>query len=73
MKRKGINKKNNSIQKNVLYASISTLINQSKQRVLATVNQELTLLYWNIGKLIEQDILKNKRAKYGEKSSPNYP
>ena len=67
MKRKGINKKNNSIQKNVLYDSISTLINQSKQRVLATVNQELTLLYWNNGKLIEQDILKNKRAKYGEK------
>lgn len=31
-----------------------------------TVNAELTSLYWNIGKRIRADILKEKRAEYGQ-------
>lgn len=34
-----------------LYTSIVTLIERSKRNVISTVNQEMTLLYWNIGKI----------------------
>jgi len=30
------------------------------------VNSALVLLYWRAGKLVHQDILKEKRADYGE-------
>ena len=48
-----------------LYREIRSLIEQSRQRVAATVNAEVTLLYWHVGKKIREDILKNKRAGYG--------
>ena len=49
-----------------LLQSIVTLIDGTRQRVAATVNSELTLLYWNIGKQINDDVLKNGRADYGK-------
>ena len=50
-----------------LLNSIISLIDQTRHIVAKTVNQELTLLYWNIGKTINDDILKNDRADYGKK------
>ncbi|MCP4131643.1 MAG: DUF1016 domain-containing protein [bacterium] len=50
-----------------LFKEVAILINESKTRVKAAVNSELALLYWNIGKAIKTEILKNKRADYGEK------
>ena len=50
----------------VLFKDISTLIKQSRKRVALTVNQEITLLYWRIGRTISATLLKNKRAEYGE-------
>jgi predicted nuclease of restriction endonuclease-like (RecB) superfamily len=49
-----------------LFSNISMLIQQSRQRVAITVNAELTMLYWNIGKHIKTEILNNKRAEYGK-------
>lgn len=49
-----------------LLQSIVSLIDGTRQRVALTVNSELTLLYWNIGKQINDDILKNGRADYGK-------
>ncbi len=49
-----------------LYKEISTLIEQSRKHVALVVNQEMTLLYWYIGKTISNSLLKNKRAEYGE-------
>ena len=46
--------------------NISLLIKQTQQRVASTVNSAMVLLYWNIGKTIKEDIVKNKRADYGE-------
>ena len=34
--------------------------------VARQVNSALVLLYWRVGKRISQDILKEKRAEYGE-------
>jgi predicted nuclease of restriction endonuclease-like (RecB) superfamily len=50
-----------------LLNSIIGLIDQTRHKVAKTVNQELTLLYWNIGKNINEEILKNDRADYGKK------
>lgn len=49
-----------------LFTEISKLINESRQRVAITVNSEISLLYWHIGKRINDDILQNKRAEYGK-------
>ncbi|PBJ13678.1 YhcG family protein [Flavobacterium sp. ACN6] len=50
-----------------LLDSIIGLIDQTRHFVAKTVNQELTLLYWKIGKNINDEILKNDRADYGKK------
>ena len=45
---------------------IRSLIEPSRHRVAVTANLSLVNLYWNIGRVITQDILKNeKRAGYG--------
>jgi predicted nuclease of restriction endonuclease-like (RecB) superfamily len=49
-----------------LFARISSLIEQAKSRVATTVNEEMVLLYWNIGKTIREEIIKSKRALYGK-------
>ncbi|NUQ63768.1 MAG: DUF1016 domain-containing protein [Pirellulales bacterium] len=49
-----------------LLADIRQLIDDSRQAVAQTVNTVLIWLYWNIGKRIRQDVLKHKRADYGE-------
>jgi len=54
------------IQANHIFKDIKTLIEQSKQNVAIKVNSTLTLMYWQIGKYINDDILKNKRAHYGK-------
>ncbi|BFM42106.1 hypothetical protein CFS9_07470 [Flavobacterium sp. CFS9] len=54
-----------------LLDSIIGLIDQTRHSVAKTVNQELTLLYWKIGKTINEEILKNDRADYGKKIIPS--
>lgn len=49
-----------------LGTEIKQLIEQSRQNVAVAVNAELTLLYWNIGTRIKEDILRNDRAEYGK-------
>lgn len=46
---------------------IRQLIDAAKARVAVKVNQEITLLYWNIGKRIQEEILRFERAEYGAK------
>ena len=53
-----------------LLESIIGLIDQTRHLVAKTVNQELTLLYWNIGKTINDEVLNNDRADYGKKLIP---
>ena len=47
-------------------ADVRQLIEQSRQQVALAVNAELTLLYWNVGRRINQDVLGNQRADYGQ-------
>lgn len=49
-----------------LLQDLRHLIDETRSTVATTVNSTLTMLYWRIGKRIRQDILKEKRAEYGE-------
>ena len=49
-----------------LLKELSTLIEQSKQRVAVVANSEITLLFWQVGKRINDTILNNERAEYGK-------
>ncbi len=53
-----------------LLDELSQLIEQSKQQVAAQVNSALTLLFWQVGNTINQNIFKNKRAEYGKQIVP---
>lgn len=56
----------NKLTTNNLFKQIKDLIEQTKQNVAVVVNSSMTLMYWQIGNKINQDILKNKRAEYGK-------
>ena len=49
-----------------LYSDIKLLIEQSRQSVAVAVNAAISILYWNIGNRICQDILGDNRAEYGK-------
>ncbi len=49
-----------------LLGDVRTLIEQARDVTARAVNAALVLLYWNIGGRIRRDILKEKRADYGE-------
>ena len=54
------------VKKGVLLQDIRRMIEKTRSAVAATVNVGLTMLYWQIGKRINAEILKGERAKYGE-------
>ena len=56
----------NEITNNNLFEQIKNLIEQTKNNVAIAVNSSLTMMYWHIGKLINDEILQNKRAEYGK-------
>ena len=49
-----------------LIADIRRMIEETRSAVAVTVNVGLTVLNWRIGRRIAQEILKGKRAEYGE-------
>lgn len=48
-----------------LVGEIKTLIEQSRRQVAVTVNATMTMLYWQIGRRINQEVLNEQRAEYG--------
>lgn len=54
------------ISENQLYSDVCLIIEGSRQRLATTVNAEICLMHWNIGKRIKEDVLYNKRAEYGK-------
>ncbi len=49
-----------------LLKEIRELINKARNKVATAVNAELTMLYWQVGNRIRQEILHEGRAKYGK-------
>ena len=61
-----ITKKYNKSISGDIIGDIRSLIETARHNVAVTVNAGLTILYWQIGDRIRQDILREKRAEYGE-------
>jgi len=49
-----------------LFQDLRVLIIEARQDAARQVNSAMVLLYWRVGKRIRQDILREKRAEYGE-------
>jgi len=49
-----------------LIGDIWSLIDSAKSRIARSVNQEMTLLYWYIGRRIKDEIIHNERTDYGK-------
>lgn len=54
------------IENKSLLEDLKNLIVSTKEQVAVSVNSSLTLMYWQIGFKINEDILKNSRAEYGK-------
>lgn len=54
------------LKNNKLLTDLSQLIEQGKEKIAVQVNSTMTLVYWQIGKRINEDILQNERAEYGK-------
>ncbi len=64
------NTNNITILGNDLFDELSQLIEQSKQQVAVHANSAVTILFWQVGNRINQEILQNKRAEYGKQIVP---
>jgi hypothetical protein len=53
------------LSENALLRELSGLIEKSKQFVAKQMNSVLVMLFWHIGKRINETILQNKRVAYG--------
>lgn len=54
-------------ENDTLLQELSVLIEESKQHVSRVANSAMTLLFWHVGKRINEEILNNERAEYGKK------
>ena len=59
------------LQKEDIFDKVSGLIEQARQKIATAINQEMVLLYWNIGKIIKEEIIKSDRAEYGKQIVPS--
>ena len=53
-----------------LYADLSILIENGQKQLTFYANSTLILVFWQVGKRINEDILQNKRAEYGKQIVP---
>ncbi|GHT48959.1 hypothetical protein FACS189440_13730 [Bacteroidia bacterium] len=57
--------KSTEVPEQLLFNELSQLIDKSKEFVAIQANSTLTILFWKIGKRINEVVLQNKRADYG--------
>ena len=53
--------------KDELFFEIREIIERARSKVARSVNSTLVMMYWMIGKRINEEILKDKRADYGKR------
>ena len=58
---------NNLLNNEALVNEIASIITKARNNVAKQVNNELLNAYWNIGRVIVEDELKNNRGEYGKK------
>ncbi|MBV6403608.1 MAG: putative nuclease YhcG [Flavobacteriales bacterium] len=60
-------KRTPTVAKKPLLHDIRGLIESARQHVAQTANATLTMLYWHVGERIGREVLKDRRAEYGER------
>jgi hypothetical protein len=60
---------NNEIETK-LFADLAQIIEQGKNQLVKQVNSTITMVYWQVGKRINEDVLYNQRAEYGKQIVP---
>ena len=60
-------KSSSRLSAHALWGDLRQLIQSARRQVARAVDTGLLRLYWQVGCRIRQDILKNKRAEYGER------
>ena len=55
-----------STTSDTLVQDVKSLIEQGRNKAVATVNSVLTVTYWQVGKRINEEILCGERAEYGK-------
>lgn len=58
--------KNQLSHNSAIIDDVKTLIEQSREQVAIAVNATITMLYWQVGKRINEEILQDSRADYGK-------
>lgn len=51
---------------NPIVQEVIQLIDKSRHNVAIAINSEITLLYWSVGRRINDEVLGNERAEYGK-------
>lgn len=51
---------------NLLFTDVCNIIDNARLRLAKAANSEITLLFWNVGSRINNEILDNQRAEYGK-------
>lgn len=51
---------------NQIFMDVSDIIDSARLRFSKVANSEITLMFWNVGKRINSDVLDNPRAQYGK-------
>ena len=59
-------KRSADADENTVFDNISKIIETRKHKAAAHANQEVTMMFWEIGRYINSVILENKRAEYGK-------
>lgn len=65
-RKKIVRKSTTKINQNNFYHEICSLIEETRHAVASAINTGMTMLYWQIGKRINEEILKGERAEYGK-------
>lgn len=50
-----------------IYHEIKTTINNGRNEIINTMNKTIIETYWNVGRIIQEDIKKNNKSNYGER------
>ncbi|MCL2712521.1 MAG: PDDEXK nuclease domain-containing protein [Methanomassiliicoccaceae archaeon] len=61
---------NLAVDENALFDRISAIIENRKCRAATYANQEITMMFWEVGQYINSTVLNNQRAEYGKKILP---
>ncbi len=65
--RKTLEAMKSTVVDETILAEIRGIIVHARQRTIQAVNAELTLLYWQVGQILYQYVVRGKRAPYGKR------